>query len=326
MTDPLPLPVQRLLLTVRAEESLMLPAFAGSMLRGALGHALLRQSPLPHDGNQSCALGETCTYCQVFHPLPTREYALQKFSNLPAPYCIEPPVDAAQPAPQPLASGQEFTFGIVLIGRAVQHRNDLLAAFASACQHGLDVRAGRASRCTLIRVHLEGSDAALWQHGQPLPNANALCPSPAFSAPETAGKHYTLQFRTPLRLQIDGRPVRSAHQLTARALLIALARRTQLLMDTQLAEHAPQQDFDALGKAAESVQIDARALRWYDQQRYSSRQQRNTPLGGLLGTVHLTSEAQHLRPFVPLLHLGQWLHVGKNATMGMGAYTLEEPS
>ena len=29
-----------------------------------------------------------------------------------------------------------------------------------------------------------------------------------------------------------------------------------------------------------------------------------------------------LAPFAELLHLGQWLHVGKNATMGLGGYRL----
>lgn len=316
---PLPLPVLRLLLTVRVDEPLTLPPFAGSMLRGALGHALLRQSPLPHDGDQPCALRASCAYCQVFRPLPTAEHALQKFSNLPVPYCIEPPFDAAHPASQTLASGQEFTFGLVLIGRAIGHTPALLAAFASACQHGLDVRAGRASRCTLTSARLEGSDAPFWQHGQPLPAVPIATPAPPVP-PQALREHATLRFHTPLRLQLAGRPA-SAQTLTARALLIALARRTQLLMDTQLDTAAPQFDFPALCDAADAVQLDARALRWFDVQRYSSRQRRNTPLGGLLGTLHLTGD---LSAFAQVLHLGQWLHVGKNATMGMGAYTLEE--
>ena len=42
-------------------------------------------------------------------------------------------------------------------------------------------------------------------------------------------------------------------------------------------------------------------------------------LGGLLGSVQLQGD---LAPFAQLLHLGQWLHVGKNATMGLGGYRL----
>ncbi|HOV19317.1 CRISPR system precrRNA processing endoribonuclease RAMP protein Cas6 [Ottowia sp.] len=43
-------------------------------------------------------------------------------------------------------------------------------------------------------------------------------------------------------------------------------------------------------------------------------------LGGLLGAVTLHVD---LPPFAELLYLGQWLHVGKNATMGLGGYSLE---
>lgn len=317
-STPLPLPVLRLLLGVRADEPLTLPPFAGSMLRGALGHALLRQSPLPHDGNQPCALRESCTYCQVFRPLPTAEHTLQKFSALPAPYCIEPPFDAVRPAPRPLAPGQSFEFGLVLIGRAIAHLPALLAAFTSACQRGLDVRAGRASRCSLISARLEGSDTPFWQHGQPLPSSNthsSMLSSPVY---HTGNTSYTLRFITPLRLQLAGR-IANARTLTARALLIALARRTQLLMDTQLGTGAPQFDFPTLCDAADTVQLDASALRWFGMQRYSSRQQRNTPLDGLLGTLRLHGD---LSAFEPLLHLGGWLHVGKETVFGLGRYTL----
>jgi hypothetical protein len=42
-------------------------------------------------------------------------------------------------------------------------------------------------------------------------------------------------------------------------------------------------------------------------------------LGGVVGTWTLRGD---LAPLLPWLWLGQWLHAGKNATMGMGRYTL----
>ena len=61
-------------------------------------------------------------------------------------------------------------------------------------------------------------------------------------------------------------------------------------------------------------------LRWQDWSRYSSRQQQEMTLGGADG--HWTLEGD-LAPLLPWLWLGQWLHVGKNATMGMGGYALQ---
>ena len=110
-----------------------------------------------------------------------------------------------------------------------------------------------------------------------------------------------------------------AGQLTARNLLITLARRTQLLCDVHLGAAAPRHDFAALSDLATAIRLPCVDLRWFDWGRYSQRQQQEMQLGGLLGNVQLQGD---LAPFVELLYLGQWLHVGKNATMGLGGYRL----
>ena len=43
-------------------------------------------------------------------------------------------------------------------------------------------------------------------------------------------------------------------------------------------------------------------------------------LGGVCGEWTLQGE---LGPFLPALHAGQWLHVGKETVFGMGQYRLE---
>ena len=64
------------------------------------------------------------------------------------------------------------------------------------------------------------------------------------------------------------------------------------------------------------------ALHWQDWSRFSSRQQREMTLGGVLGEWTLEGDLSRLFPW---LWLGQWLHVGKNATMGMGRYEIQTP-
>ena len=110
-----------------------------------------------------------------------------------------------------------------------------------------------------------------------------------------------------------------AAQLTARDVLIALARRYQLLCDVHLGAAASQLDFSTLVAQAEKISVDASALRWFDWGRYSQRQQQEMRLGGLLGSLQLRGD---LSPFAQLLHIGQWLHVGKNASFGLGGYRL----
>ena len=147
------------------------------------------------------------------------------------------------------------------------------------------------------------------------------------------GPHISLHIHTPLRLQNKGKPL-GVGQLTARVLLAALARRTALLMDF----HAPgtpapgghgswgdaARHAIALADAAtaDGTLRDTRDLHWFDWTRYSSRQQQEMTLGGVRGTWTLHAAPDVLAQLHPWLWLGQWLHVGKNATMGMGGYTL----
>ena len=60
-------------------------------------------------------------------------------------------------------------------------------------------------------------------------------------------------------------------------------------------------------------------MTWKDWTRFSSRQKQEMTLGGVIREWSLRGD---LVPFLPWLWLGQWLHVGKNATMGMGKYSL----
>ncbi len=312
--QPTILPIARLHLLARAEAPLQLPPYAGSMLRGAFGHALLALAPLPHTDGKPCALSATCPYCQVFASPPLPAHSLQKFSQMPQPYVVEPPMGGAQR----LQPGQTFSFGMVLVGRALAQLPTIVLAWERALRMGLGVQQ---SRCTLLTVQQEGADAPLWHVGQASTPA-PLQPHPPLPAAATLAGHATLHFDTPLRLQIQGKPARTAAELTARTLLITLARRWQLLQDVHLGAHAPQQDFAALVEQAQAIALHAPDMHWMDWGRYSQRQQQEMKLGGLLGRMQLQGE---LAPFAELLHWGQWLHVGKNTSFGLGGYRLATP-
>lgn len=331
------LPLTRLHLTARADAPLQLPPYAGSMLRGAWGHALLALSPLPHSDDKPCALHASCPYCQLFAAPPLPGHSLQKFSHMPQPYVIEPPVGGAQR----LAAGQTFGFHLVLIGKALALRPIVEQAWQRALRTGLGANhapctlleikdrkglcplpAKRESRLNLIspRAGVEAPHPSLSPEGRGTSVAPDLLPLPLGEGRGEGYSHTaTLHFHTPLRLQVQGKPAR-ADQLTARDLLVALARRSQLLADVHLGAAAPQYDFTALVEQAQAIELQAGDLHWFDWGRYSQRQQQEMQLGGLLGYITLRGD---LTPFADLLHLGQWLHVGKNATMGLGGYRLE---
>ena len=83
-------------------------------------------------------------------------------------------------------------------------------------------------------------------------------------------------------------------------------------------------NFAELTRAARQIAFTDQDLRWFDWTRYSSRQATEMNMGGVLGSVCL--DMQGMEPFWPYLWLGQWTHVGKGTSMGMGHYSIETAS
>ena len=63
-------------------------------------------------------------------------------------------------------------------------------------------------------------------------------------------------------------------------------------------------------------------LKFQDLSGWSAKQQKEKPMGGILGSFIL--DMRELAPFWPYLWLGQWVHVGKGAVMGLGALRICE--
>lgn len=309
---PDPFPVARYLLECEVIRPLALPEYAGSALRGVFGHALRELACVTLSPDcRGCRLLRTCPYPTVFET-PAPQDARRIYSDIPHPFVVEPPPWGTVDVP----AGAAFDVGLVLIGPALSKLPLLLLAWERALHRGLGIAGGTAR---LLRVRAadnpdpdaapvleSGPDARLRKHPTSLP----------LPVPGSAPKSVRVDLITPLRLKRDGRPLR-AGQLEPRDLLMALVRRTADLCELQLGRHTGW-DFAALSQQACAVGGSVR-LEWRDATRWSNRQQRHTPLGGLLGTIDLEGD---LAPFWQLLHLGQWLHVGGKATFGLGRYRL----
>jgi len=315
MTDPqtclTTFPAARYRLEFNTEQPIHLPEYAGSALRGAFGHALRRAAcvtGLPDCA--ACALYRSCAYPAVFEPPPPLDYSRRTLSNVPVPFVVEPPPWGERVH----ASGATLSFGIVLIGPALAQLPLVLLAWRHALRRGLGPQQGTAS---LQRVFVEGEEAPVLAapDARLRPHRQQTTPP----APEAAPHSVRLAFETPLRLQRDGKVLRP-DQLAPRDLLMTLLRRTAHLVEIQLGGTLGV-DFAALNAHAGTI-TGQHQLAWRDWKRHSSRQQQHMVLGGAIGTWTLHGD---LAPFWPLLHLGQWLHVGKNASFGLGRYRIEAP-
>jgi hypothetical protein len=305
------IPLARYRLAFTVETALTLPAFAGSTLRGTFGGALRASVCMTQARTcDGCPLLGSCAYAMVFEPRPPAAgHPLQDFNQIPRAYVIEPP----QWGDKTYEPGQTLGFHLVLAGRVVAQLPLILWAFHKGFQRGVGRGEGTAR---LARVwHLDGDKAIPILDGLGGQIAEHEAAAPA--APTVAAKAVTLHFDAPLRLQTNGRRA-TADEFTPRKLLTALIRRIALIHEFHGDGPLPL-DFTALAAKADGLESD-KQLHWRDWARYSSRQQQKMELGGVVGRWRLTGD---LGPFVPFLHLGQWLHVGKEATFGLGGYRLE---
>jgi hypothetical protein len=78
-------------------------------------------------------------------------------------------------------------------------------------------------------------------------------------------------------------------------------------------------DYRGWIERAERVESVRANIHWVDWERFSTRQQRRMNLGGIIGQVAYRGD---LSPFLPLLHLGTLVHIGKGAVFGNGQVRL----
>jgi len=309
MTE-LPLELARFRFDYTVETPLHLHYYAGSQLRGAFGIALKRSvCVVRHQVCPECPLYRTCAYPEIFETPAPADHRLQKFSQAPHPYVVEPPPLGARD----YRPGETLSFGLVVMGHALRH----LPYFIHAWQEALGRRSGLgggAARLTSVSYLPPDGPAQPIYDGQALTRPDLQPPSVP-----NLGDAVRLRFDTPLRLQ-QGGAVRG-HAMTARDLLMNLARRYWLLAEFHQGV-TPAVDFRRLAEQAATIELDGELL-WRDWRRYSNRQRQTMILGGVIGEVTLRGD---LAPFSGLLAAGQWTHLGKSASFGLGRYRLEPAS
>jgi len=124
-----------------------------------------------------------------------------------------------------------------------------------------------------------------------------------------------LQFTTPVRLKDENR-LGSVPDFSV--LMRSILRRMTLL-----SVHSPLSDavdHKRLLEASRAVITAASNLHWQDWERYSCRQRQSMSLGGYVGDIVFQGP---LAGFVPYLLLGSQLHMGKQASFGLGHYRME---
>ena len=106
---------------------MILPTFKGSTLRGGFGYAFKRVvCAIKNKECPDCLLKEKCIYSYVFEtPPPSDTKIMRKYIAAPHPFILEPPPEKRRG----YKTGDEISFGLILIGKAIDYLPYFVYAF-----------------------------------------------------------------------------------------------------------------------------------------------------------------------------------------------------
>lgn len=326
---------------LKALEPIMFPSYKGSTIRGGFGHAFKRiNCAIRNKECSECLLKEKCVYSYVFEtPLPSGTNIMRKYKSVPHPFIIEPPPEERMR----YKPGDDIDFRLILIGRAIDYLPYFIYSFHELGDIGIGKGRGKyeltsvAYQASTVRSKKLTNSSSVIPEKSGIRNGikieNIIYDSDtktleAFkfinisievdtSEPNAdAQKLLTINFKTPTRISYNQH---LAINLEFHVLIRQLLRRLSLLSYFHCGIDKTEWDFKAMIKMAEDVKVHKQALKWYDWERYSARQNTRMKLGGFVGKITFKGD---INPFMPLIKAGEILHVGKGTSFGLGKYEI----
>lgn len=293
--------------TICQDDKLIIPTHAGSMLRGAFGIALRRLSCLTELPNcQHCPFNTGCAYTQIFE---------NTNDNGTNPYVLR------LPKAQTILPSHTWQFGMTLIGMASEHYELVIRAWQDALMIGIGGGTHRVS-AKIVKVMNMGQTIFEKNHFIiTTPRALKTITTPSIDSPT----NFTLHFITPFRLQHQGKIAHQSHQFEPKHLLVNLYNRIlrcQTNHDKDNDWQIGYADFGEFLSDIDKLSFENR-VHPVNINRHSSRQGRKITLFGMIGDVIITGDGGVLARLLRLLWLGQYVHVGKSTTLGLGQYQLQ---
>ena len=209
-----------------------------------------------------------------------------KKGDWPKPFVILPPLDSLESYPK----GHQFQCELTLFGEAIQH-----CAIAQAAIEYLGMQMGLGYEQGKYKV-IEIKQS-----------------QPEITTPQ-AKDNIKIHLPTRLRLKANNKLQRHAPQFS-----LFLNRLTGRLKTLETAYGNTQNDYQEALHEAEGIKLFTSNAKWDDWDRFSGSQKKWMKFGGLMGDIVYTGD---LQPFMKVLKLGEWLHIGNKTSFGLGKYIL----
>jgi len=317
------LEVARYRFLLEATTPIVLPPYKGSTFRGGFGRVFRSMvCCLRETRCRECMVRETCVYSSVFEsPVPRSAQVMRKYEASPHPFVITPPLeDKTRYEP-----GEQMELSLTLIGKSTRYLPYFILAFRELGKVGLGKDRGQYVLRRVLVEQREGPQGTVREtvgyscDDQRIQESMSTVTYDGFlrdAACFNGLRRVSLRTLTPIRIIHGGKLARA---MDFHLLIRALLRRLCLLSYFHCDGASLPVDIKHYVELAKQVRTLCCSLRWRDWQRYSSRQGTRLGMGGLVGTVTYEGE---LDTFLPFLIAGEYVHVGKGTSLGLGKYRL----
>nr|CAA6825497.1 MAG: Unknown protein [uncultured Thiotrichaceae bacterium] len=298
----LPLSVYRF--EYEALDKIMLPEQPGVLWHSQFGKTLRNLVCIvKNTACEQCLFLHQCDYTRLFQGTKPPDTAImRKYNAIPSPHIIQ----SAHQQDKVIAAGETLSVDIVLPGQANTRAATLIKTLYHLGQHGLGYKNGRINLKQVTQYLANGQTLELLSEGS-LAEATAPQIIPIPVAPETC----RISLLTPYK------PSGNAGSVDISRYLMAIIRRVDLIQYFYTGQKL-QADFPHLKTLTQAITVTVQSVRKEKGQRYSAALGKLKDTSGFVGHIDLDlRECEELWPF---LWVGQWLGVGKNASMGFGQY------
>jgi len=299
---------------LKTKEDLVLPAYKGSTLRGGFGVVFRQICCVNKRVNDcsSCLLKEKCVYVYIFETSPSKASdKLKNLTEIPRPFVIEPPLETKTV----YNKDETLEFNLILIGRAIDYLPYFIFTFRELGKTGIGK--GR-KKFELFKVYNFSKEKVYDEKDEVIRNIDSRINfGKILKSFLSLADNLSLSFLTPTRIKFkDDLVVKPEFHIILRFLLHRLSALSYFHCGKEL-----EINYNLLISQAENVRIKSENLTWIDWERYSSRQDTRMKLGGFVGTITYEGD---FKEFLPLLLIGQYTHIGKNCTFGLGKYGISK--
>jgi CRISPR-associated endoribonuclease Cas6 len=303
------LPIKKYKFVLQLKEGIIFPDFKGSKFRRGFGKALKKISCVKKKSScETCVLKPKCVYEILFEAkISNKEYKLLGLAEPPRPFVLEPPLDKKKK----YDAGEKFELDVLIFGNSIQFLPYIIFTFNELGKKGIGETK---AKYELFSVETVDGKLIYEPKAQTFFNHDSTI-NLFFDENNNQINQIKIKFLTPTRVKTEGK---SEPDIPFQTLIKSLIRRLVGLLIFYTDKNL-EYNFDYIINDAAKIVLQYSNLKWVEVERYVTQQNTIMRMKGFIGEVVYQGD---LTKFYPLLKIGEYIHVGKNTTFGLGKYEI----